>query len=112
MLGMHHEEHVWKARTKVRPVDIMMPVTFRCVRLHTSGTVEFHHGFADHFGETDLRIQAIVQSDSTFLLFAYRQHGLIVAVNTRTEAKLTVLEFLEHLGNANVGENVTSMDKA
>ena len=56
-LGMYHEEHMWKARTEVRPIDIMMPITFRRVQLHTLGTVEFHHDFADHFRETDLRMK-------------------------------------------------------
>jgi hypothetical protein len=77
ILGMNHEQHVRKARAEVSTVRVVMLRRLGSVHVQTLGTIEFNHGLAWHIRQP------------------YGQHGLILAVNSRTKPKVSVLIFFQ-----------------
>jgi len=93
VLWVDHEEHVRESGPEICPVSVVVSRRFGSVDVHALGAIEFDHRLPRH----------VRQSDG--------QHGLVLTVNTRAVTKVPSLVLLNHLGNASVCQNVSSVNK-
>ncbi|MPC25525.1 hypothetical protein E2C01_018643 [Portunus trituberculatus] len=93
---MDHEEHMGETCTKVGPINVVVAGGLRSVHVTTLRAVQLHHGFSRRLSFHKAR-------DSTHLIFT---------VDSWTVAKITCLIFFNHLCNATICEDVSSMDEA
>lgn len=90
---MNHEQHVRKPSAKVSAVGVMVPRALWRVNVHALWTVALDHGLARQIAQ------------------AKWQHGLRLAIDAWTVAKVASLVFLNHLRDAAVRENVSRVDQ-
>lgn len=94
VLGVNHKEHVGEPGAKIGSICVVVSGGLGCVDIHTFRAVELHHGLSRDVGQ------------------ANRKHGLILTIYSWAISKVSLLVLFQHLCNATVSEDVTSVDEA
>ncbi len=94
VLWVNHEQHVREPCAEIGPVCVVMPRGLWGVDVHALWAIELDHGLAGDVAQAD------------------GQHLLVFAIDAWTVAKVSCLIFLNHLGNAAIGQDVTRVDES
>jgi len=93
VLGVDHEQHMREASPEICPISVVVSRRLGSVDVHALWAVEFDHCLPGDIRQTN------------------GQHWLVLTIHTGTVAKVPSLVLLNHLGNASVCQNVSSVNK-